>query len=319
MYQDKHWINCTLFIAFIFCLLSACSSQPSTDMMSELKLQTPRYGHASATDGKRIFVFAGSNNGKFLSNVEIIDPVNGKVTVLKNKVIPRRYFSAVWDGKDSIYLIGGVTYLNRTATLVPSVEIFNINSFAVTFAAPLPAPRRNSRAVMLDNHIYVMGGSNLSKQKHPSLKPTALTAVYNVDSNEWKKLADMPTAKSTAPVIRDGLIYVAGGFDHKSSLNVFEKFNPKINQWESLPSLPRPVSAHSAVYAQNKLYLFGDYYQLNSVLVYDFNQEKWHESTLDYQASRHNTAVVIGNVLYVIGGNTNSKGKALDFIQQFTL
>ncbi|WP_085297110.1 Kelch repeat-containing protein [Cognaticolwellia mytili] len=39
----------------------------------------------------------------------------------------------------------------------------------------------------------------------------------------------MPTAKTTKAVVRNGLIYVVGGYDRSSSLNVFERFDPKTN------------------------------------------------------------------------------------------
>jgi hypothetical protein len=308
-----------IIVVFAVFFLSACSYQLSRETSDELKLQTPRYGHASATDGENIFVFAGSKGRKFLSDVEIIDPINGTVKVLKDKVIPRRYFSAVWDGKDSIYLIGGVSYTGTIAKLENTVEIFNIHSFEVTLGAPIPAPRRNSRSVLLDDRIYVLGGSTASSQRQTPLKSTALTAAYNITSNKWIKLADMPTAKSTSPITKDGNIYVAGGFNHQSALNVFERFDPNTNQWLSLTKLPRPVSGHSAVYAQNKLFLFGDYKNLDSVLMYDFDKKTWSEPQINYQPSRHNTSVVFGEYLYVIGGNINSKGPSLDSIQRFTL
>ncbi len=165
MSHSIRYPNSTLFIVITLLFLSACSSQFTREATSELKLQTQRYGHASATDGEHIFVFAGSNGRKFLSDVEVIDPINGTVKVLKNKVIPRRYFSAVWDGKDSIYLIGGVSYIDNIATLENRVEIFNIHSFEVTLGAPIPAPRRDSRSVLLDDRIYVIGGNISSKGK----------------------------------------------------------------------------------------------------------------------------------------------------------
>lgn len=319
MNHTNRCIRSTLSLAFILLFLAACSSTPSIDVSSQLKLQTARYGHASATDGKRIFVFAGSRRGKFLSDIEIIDPLTGEVTVLKNKVIPRRYFSAVWDGKESIYLIGGVSYRDTVDAREPRVEIFNIRSYEVTLGSANPVPRRNSRAVLLDNHIYVLGGSAQVGQNRQGSASTPLNVAYDIESDKWKRMADMPTAKSTAPIMRDGLLYVAGGFNHAVDLDVFEQFNPVTNQWVSLAAMPRPVSAHSAVYAQNKLFLFGDYKRLDSVLMYDFTDQKWSEPTFEFQGSRHNTTVVIGGVLYVIGGNVNSRGSSLDRIQRFQL
>lgn len=319
MSLSVRYLNLTIFVVISLFFLNACSSQYLPVANPELKLQTPRYGHASATDGEHIFVFAGSIGNKFLSDVEIINPINGTVKVLKDKVISRRYFSAVWDGKDSIYLIGGVSKKENTSRIENRVEIFNIHSFEVTLGPSIPAPRRNARAVLIDDRIYVLGGSNASGKRNEPLKSTGLNAAYDMTANKWIKLADMPTAKSTSPITRNGLIYVAGGFNHQSALNVFERFDPKTNQWQSLAKLPHPVSAHSAVYAQNKLYLFGDYQKLNSALMYDFDKEVWSEPKFNYQASRHNTAVVFGNTLYVIGGNINSKGESLDNIQRFTL
>ena len=53
--------------------------------------------------------------------------------------------------------------------------------------------------------------------------------------------------------------------------------------------------------------------------MYDFDDETWSELHINYQPSRHNTSVVFGNDVYVIGGNVSSKGQSLDNIQRFTL
>jgi N-acetylneuraminic acid mutarotase len=303
----------------LLALLNACSSVNTTTSSNELSLQTARYAHAAASDGKLIYVFAGSNGGSFLSDIEIINPLTGKVAVLENKVIPRRYFSAVWDGQHSIYLIGGISYVAGILSLERRVEVFDLRTQEVTFAKSIPEASRNSRSVFLDGRIYVFGGAISNRSTRHKLAPTSLSAAYDIASNKWIKLAAMPSAKTTAPIVKDGLVYVAGGYNQKKALNVFERYDPKTNKWQTLPALPRNISAHSMAMVGNKLVLFGDYEKLESTLSYDFEQKAWTEVDLGYQASRHNASVTIGNTVYVVGGNINSAGKSVDSIQGFIL
>lgn len=319
MFQKHTRIFYPLYLVCLLLVLSACTSTVIPQTSDSLKLQSARYAHAAATDGKLIYVFAGSVGGKFLRDIEIIDPATGAGEVLKDRLIPRRYFSAVWDGLHSIYLIGGVSLTKGKFRLERRVEIFNLNTHEISFAAPLPAPRRNSRAVFLDNSIYVFGGSTINKSSNFKLASTATSAMYDTITNKWRRLADMPSGKSSAAIVKDGVIYLAGGFNHQEALSVFERFEPKSNQWHTLAPLPRKISAHSAAVLGNKMVLFGDYEKLNTTLIYDFENSTWTESELGYQESRHNASVTIGNTIYVIGGNINSDGKSVGLIQAFTL
>jgi N-acetylneuraminic acid mutarotase len=319
MYPKITNISCQAYLVFLLLFVSACSSINTPISPDELSIKTARYGHAAATDGKLIYVFAGSNSSEFLSDIEIINPVTGDVQVLKDRVIPRRYFSAVWDGKHSIYLVGGVSLTKGKVSLERRVEKFDVLTQKITFTKPIPEPRRNSRTVFLYNSIYVFGGSTGDKSNKYNLASTATSAMYDTISGKWRKLADMPTAKSTSVIVRRGIIYLAGGFNHKEALNVFERYDPKSNQWQTLPSMPRNISAHSMALIGNKMVLFGDYENLDSTIIYDFESKTWTDNNLDYQASRHNASVTIGNTIYVIGGNINSEGTSLDLIQRFDL
>jgi hypothetical protein len=319
MSQKSTKISCQAYLVFLMLFVSACSTINTPKSHDKLTLQTARYGHAAATDGKLIYVFAGSNGGKFLGDIEIVNPATGNVQVLENSVIPRRYFSAVWDGQHAIYLIGGVSLSKGKVSLERRVEKFDLLTQQITFTKPMPEPRRNSRAVFLYNSIYVLGGSTSNKSSNYKLTSTPTSAMYDTLSNKWRKLADMPSAKSTGAIVKNGVIYVAGGFNHTEALNVFESYDPKGNHWQTLPPMPRNISAHSVALMGNKMLLFGDYEKLDSMLAYDFESKTWAEADLGYQDSRHNTSVTIGSTVYVIGGNINSNGKSIGLIQRFDL
>ncbi len=296
-------------------VLAGCSSKSDVDP-DALSLSTARYGHAAVNDGEKIYVLAGGSKSGFLSDIEIIEPISGKTKVLYNKLIPRLYFSAIWDGKHSIYILGGMSIKHSKLRFEKRVEIFNTITHEVSFAQPLPAPTRINSAVFLNGNIFVFGGSYPSKGK---LKASPAVSVFKVAQEKWLRAADMPTAKATRAVVKDGLIYVVGGYDGTSSLNVFEQFDPQLNKWQSLPSMPVGISAHSLSLINNKLFVFGNYNDLKSTYVYDFQTQTWQKIDIGYKASRHNATTTLGDTTYVIGGTTGSKGPFLDSIQTFKL
>lgn len=303
------------FFIFFLIVLSGCST--TSDLKSDgLSLSKSRFAHAAVNDGKMIYVFGGSNKKGFLSSIEQIDTKTKQTRILKNKLIPRRYFSAVWDGEHSIYIIGGVSLKNKEFRYENRVEIFNTLTHEISFAKPLPFPTRINSAVFLNNNIFVFGGAYPNKGE---LVASALVSVYSVKHKKWVKAADMPTAKTTRAVVKDGKIYVVGGYNHKSALDVFEEFNPKTNKWISLPSMPVKLSAHSVTVIKDKLYTFGDYKNLSSTYVYDFKTKLWEKADLAFKGSRHNAITTLDNTVYVIGGTIGSSGPFLDDIQIFNL
>lgn len=304
-----------LFFLVLTLMLSACSSQPSNQNTS-YSLNSARYGHAVVNDGNKIYVLAGANKKGFLSDIEAIDPLTQQVNTFKNRLIPRRYFSAVWDGKHSIYVIGGVSILDGKYRFEKRVEVFNTITQEITFAKPLPAPTRFNSAVLYNGRIFVFGGS------HPSNKgqqASTIVSVLDIDKNKWMRANNMPTAKETRAVVKDDYIYVVGGYNHQTKMSAFERFNPKLNQWQVLPSMPEGVSAHSATVVGDKLFLFGDYDHLTSTYAYDFTLKLWQKIDIGYQASRHNAVTTFANKTYVIGGTTGTKGPFLDDIELFNL
>jgi N-acetylneuraminic acid mutarotase len=297
-------------------LLAGCSSKPKIES-DALSLSTARFGHAAVNDGKNLYVLAGrGSKSGFLSNIEIIEPISGQTKVLHNKLIPRLYFSAVWDGKHSIYIVGGVSIKDNKLLFEKRVEVFNTITHEVSFTQPLPAPTRINSAVFLNGNIFVFGGTYPSKGR---LQASQAVAVLKIAQNKWVRAADMPTAKATRAVVKDGLIYVVGGYNGKSSLNTFEKFDPITNKWESLPPMPVGISAHSLTLIKNKLFVFGNYNDLDSTYSYDFDTLTWKKIDIGYKASRHNATTTLGNVTYVIGGTKGSNEPFLDNIQTFNL
>lgn len=305
-------------------LLFGCASGPDTPLTSETTatLKTPRYGHAAVTAGKNIYLFGGSNKTGFLSSIEIIDPTTKQTTLLKDKLIPRRYLTAVWDGEASIYLFGGISKRDGRYPMERTVELFNIRTHAVTTTTQMPFPRRFNTGVRVKNKIYLAGGA-VYVPKHNgqglTLRSTPLFTVFDLDTQRWARLTDLPTAMSTRLFTYGGEVCFVGGYDGSQQWSSFQCYTPDTGVWRALPDTPAPVSAHSVVTHDNTLYVFGDYDNLEQVLMFNFAENDWSYVDLPYLASRHNASAVVGGEVFVTGGNTGTFGPFLDYMQVFSL
>jgi len=315
--------NRLVLVTSLLLILSGCASTVSTSSTSSasaqndpVSLEGVRYAHAMVNDGEKLYVIGGSNSSNFLSSIEIIDPKTKESVKLKGKIIPRRYFSAVWDGKESIYIIGGVSLNGDRFKYEKKVEVFNTKTHEVTLVKNLPEPTRTNTAVFKDDKIFVFGGGY---PRGGTSKYHSTVAVYNTTNDTWQRGTDMPTAKASEAFIKDDYIYLVGGYNGKQSLNTFERYDPKLNRWQSLPAIPYRISGHSLALKGDKLYVFGNYLNTSETFSYDFNSQQWQKLDIGYIAARHAAATIIDDVIYVSGGITETDGVSHNSIQIFKL
>lgn len=304
-----------IFLLFIF----ACASPYKGTANHDFSLPQGLYGHAVVNNGEKLFVFGGSGNRGFTRDIYIVEPNTRTIEHLSDTLLPRRYHSAVWDGQDSIYILGGVSLLNKRLSLQPSIEVYDIPSKKVTIIGEMPVPRRFGSAVFIDGKIIVSGGEMFSRQPNDRVKATDTVAIYDISANTWKKGADLPYPQSTRTVVLNQEIYAIGGFNGSVASDHFARYNYQTAQWLSLPALPQVLSAHSVVANQGKIYTFGDYQDLSASYVYDATLQTWQKTNFNYQPSRHNAATVLNNIIYVIGGNIGPSGPFLNTIQTFPI
>jgi N-acetylneuraminic acid mutarotase len=307
-----------IFTIFSLIVLSACSSAPHVKTTG-LSLPNGLYGHAAVNNGDKIFVLGGANEDGFSGDVLIVDPLNQTIEQLKDKLIPRRYHSAVWDGHNSIYVIGGVSFNNKRISLEPMVEVYDIPSGQVSQLGNMPVPRRFGSAVYLDGKIVVIGGGKFVKRATVEAEATDTVAIYNIAEGKWRPGPSLPAKLSTRAVVIGKDIYTVGGFNgHLASMSAY-RLHMADNKWDLASVLPQRISANSVVIAGERLYSFGDYEELNANFVYDFAEANWKKKPFTYQSSRHNAATVLNDKIYVLGGTLGGSGPFLDTIQVFSV
>ncbi len=318
LYSRQFIAHYCLFTLLLIALIGCSSKSTLSNTNPLLSLSEGRYGHTVANDGEKIYVFGGTTASGLSGDIEIFTPQSTSTQVLKRKLIPRRYASAVWDGEESIYIIGGVSAEDRRRHLQSAVEVFNTRTQEVTLVSSHSRATRMNTAVYANGKIYVLGGTTAHPGVRGGLKHVAWLSVFDTQTGVWSELPDMPIAFSTKAVARDGNIYIAGGFDGNQH-NAFYEYATDSGQWQQLPQLPVETSAHSIAIVNSSLYTFGNYDELGQTLRYDFATSQWSDAELPFKPSRHNASTTLGDSIVVVGGCVSGRNSYLSDIQSFTL
>ncbi|MEO8044454.1 MAG: putative Ig domain-containing protein [Spartobacteria bacterium] len=184
---------------------------PATDGWSDkASLHTPRLQIGLGADSVNHLLYAvgGATAGpeyRTLDTVEVYDPATDS-WITKQPLNIARGVPAVAAVNGKIYAIGGQA---REHDLIASVEEFDPDAnggFGAWTIKPsvMPHPRRDPAAAIVDNKIYVMGGTNG--------EIISTVDVYDPALDTWTTVAPLLTArKLLGAAVVDNTIYAVGG------------------------------------------------------------------------------------------------------------
>ncbi|MEA5136455.1 MAG: kelch repeat-containing protein [Candidatus Fimivivens sp.] len=174
-----------------------------------------------------------------------------------------------------------------------------------TSIAPMSIVRSNFESQIIDNKIYVLGGSGSGSY-------LASAEVYDPVANAWSTLASMSTSRSRFKTeVLGEKIYAIGGTSDNGLLSSIEVYDPTSNAWVVLASMPTARRSFETEVIEGKIYVIGGANSNNiafsAVEVYDPVANAW-KSLAAMTTARHSfrTAVVNGKI-YAIGGYDQSK------------
>lgn len=140
--------------------------------------------------------------------------------------------------------------------------------FAQTVSYPkIPEGITSFGAAILNGALYTYGGHK-GQAHHYSVQGQSnlLRRLDLRQPGQWEVVGKGPRLQGLAMVAYGGKLYRVGGFaahnkegqDHDlRSVADFARWDPRTNEWEQLPALPRPRSSHDAVVIGDKLYVVG--------------------------------------------------------------
>lgn len=285
-----------LFLSFLSSLLVHAQT---LNFKSLANMSLGRGATTSVIVDDNIYVSNGyQESGGMANYIEKYNITDNKWSLLNATISPKKFAnSETYDNKIYIFNGWGNSHL----------EIVDLATLKVTKGAVNRSYTGNAGSAIHNGKIYVFGGSGLN-----GAATTAFSnrfQYYDIASNTWHPLPDMPTARETKGKIVNDKLYVIGGFNGTSSrlINVFDL---NTNRWTDQFIMPAGISGHSLAVSGTKIFIAGGYNNQTFLAYFDTTTNKFHQLSSNMIPRRHAAAEVYNNKLYIIGGSTTSVTKS---------
>jgi N-acetylneuraminic acid mutarotase len=296
-----------LFIVFLILHLTTFSQSRWT---LKADIPTARSWTESCTIVGKIYVIGGTEStsplGPSVGTMEVYDPILDSWDTTKEPMPTARveFVACAVNGK--IYAIGGAT--NHGASPFGMVEEYDplTNTWDDTTKTPMPTTRKDAAYGVIDNKIYVAGGSTVS-----NWVASNKLEIYDPETDSWEtNLATMniPMYQGQGAVINDKF-YVIGGLIGPpwTGQKTTQIYDPATDIWSLGADLDSGRVGHTTNGVAGKIYAIGGDRQpppVLSVEEYDPNSNSWSPIDSAPFVKICHTASVFRNAIYVFSGST---------------
>src|SRR5215211_2695664 len=224
-----------------------------------------------------------------------------------------------------IFILSGIFgfgFLLIFSTLVLSFGTSTIKSSTGkhdwTLGSPMPTPRTEIAAALLDGKIYIVGGKTKTEL-------TDVVEAYDPSSDTWNtNISPLPFPMDHVGLdTYNGKLYLVGGFiepdegPHRRAINSLFIYDPLKNEWEEGEPMPTARAGLTAKFIDGILYAIGGSTGDNEGQVglneaYNPKTNSWTEKTPMPTARHHITSQLVNGKLYVIGGRETDVLSSID-------
>ena len=198
------------------------------------------------------------------------------------------------------------------------IESYNPKTNNWSIRGKLPEPRSSHEAVVIDDTLYVFGGWDYGNGREAWLG--CISADLSKEKLTWKQLPDMPVDRRAFSIAHDDLyVYLLGGMDDEGTMNYFDFYDIKKEEWARGPEVPSKGGLKAFGSAAG--FWNGSVYASDSGDVlhrYDVVEEKWHKGSRLTTARFFHRIVFYNGEMYVIGGTSRKTG-AVNTIEIFSV
>ncbi|MBD0323803.1 MAG: hypothetical protein ICV72_10515, partial [Aldersonia sp.] len=214
------------------------------------------------------------------------------------------------DGK--IYFFGGFS-----PCCVPTGRSYVFDPVANSWTAltAMPTPATHAGVAADGRNIYIAGGYIANSTNTGQIFGTKQVWRYNIDSNAWTRMPDLPVERSAGSMVVLGReLHYIGGTNLSRTMDVGDHYVFNIDSgtaWTTRAPLPNPRHHAGAVVLNGKIYFVGGQHghdaasvTENDVHAYDPAANAWTQMADLPKARSHmaNSTVVHGGRIVVMGG-----------------
>ncbi|CAF3483448.1 unnamed protein product [Rotaria sp. Silwood1] len=199
---------------------------------------------------------------------------------------------------NTIFVVGGYD----RGDCLDTIEQFNpIDGKWTLLSVPMTSRRGRVSAAIINNKIYVYGGSNGQQELNTG-------EYFDLQSmDKWSPIKDLATPVAHgATCSDDSYIYLIGGCEGDKCKNDCYRYDPEKNQWSILNSMNHERSQAASVYFNGKIYVFGGYTSnrcLSSCEILTLSTNEWSIGPSMRENRRGCGAVLYENKIFIIGGS----------------
>ena len=322
----RKFFTTILGVAFILTVLPRSGDVWATDQPSQghwvigASAPTKRTEVAVAAVQDKIYVVGGFSepslanffNYTISQAVEVYDPKTDLWTTT-TPLPDGRHHAGIASFHGYLYMVGGFSQsLLSVWHAENTVYRYDPSTSEWSELAPMPTARGGLGVVVLDGHLYAIGGYN--GDNNP-----ASVEVFDPKANSWSTRAPLPTPRDHLAVARVGSrIYAIGGrpkLNYGKNMAVVEEYDSAIDQWRSRADLPAARSGITAGVVRGQIYVLGGESKGGTFATneaYSPQQDQWR-TMAPMPTARHGLgSAVIGDRLYVISGGPTPGGSFSD-------
>lgn len=212
----------------------------------------------------------------------------------------------------------------RTTALLPMLALLALacagcNGSTASSSAPtaswerigeIPHIRYEGMTARVGDRVFLLGGFN-----DDSLNAFTRVDVFNTQSREWSRAADMPSpaTHAQAAVVGDSTIWYAGGYvgthPGPTTTDVW-RYDVRTDRWDAGPSLPESRGGGSLVARGDTLHFVGGWLADRRTDAPEHwalipGARGWMSRAPIPVPRGHHSAVAVDGSIYVIGGQIN--------------
>jgi N-acetylneuraminic acid mutarotase len=301
-------------------LTAASATIRPTGWIQQPSIQVPRVGLDVATVNGQILAVGGFDPAKphVFASVEA-HQVTGNLPWRTITPMPTaRANAAAAELGGAVYVAGGFT----DEETVDVVERYDPATGSWSRSPALPDPRGAAGAASLGGLLYVAGG--LIPVSPTEDQITASVVAFNPATQQWTKVAPMPTARWRLRLVAaNGDLYAIGGQSPEgNTLSTVERYDPRSNTWTSVAPMNQDRGVPGVVAVNHGLgrvvvvvggcqFVAGQLVSLrSSTEVYDLDTGKWRllPAQLPHATCSLGAAADTDGTVLAIAGATADKG-----------